>query len=790
MSKELTHKIMTHLADGRYRPHVMRDLADELDISNDDYKAFRQLVDDLIFDGQVVLSSSSEVTLPPPGPEMVGTFRRHERGFGFIVPDAQKRTSHGDLFVPGGKTLDAMSGDRVRAKVVHSPSRGGRGDGRSPYTGRIVEIIQRADRRYVGNLICRLRGPRDKNGSWFVNVDGRSISDPVIIRDPKAKNATEGDKVVIELVSYPTEQEPAEGVIVEVLGEKGRPAVETMAVMRAFGLDDSFKDQVVKAARQAADLFDESHIDDDREDFTDTFTITIDPPDARDFDDAISIRQLDGGGYELMVHIADVSHFVRPGSALDQQAQDRGNSTYLPRKVVPMLPELLSNGVCSLQEGVNRYCKSAIIEFDEDGVVTGQRFANCVINSNKRLTYLEAQALIGGDLREARRHSTTSPKYPGPLIDTVKLIDKLARIILARRQRDGMIELALPDVVLVYDEAGHVVDAQPEDDAFTHKIIEMFMVEANEAIARLFDALSVPILRRIHPDPSSHDVTELRRFARVAGYNIPAKPSRKELQELLNAVRGKPGQQAIHFAVLRTLSKAEYAPMLVGHFALASEHYAHFTSPIRRYPDLTAHRALGAYMQLYSDHRKQMLPGGRARKKLGDDLRHDDRCPGELDLAKLGQHCSATERNSEAAERQLREFFVLSLLAKHLGEDFAGTVTGMTSQGIFIQIDRFLVDGFIRTPDLPGPDGERWQMNNVTGALVAQRSGRTITIGDKFTVRIANVHPEARRLDLVIIDGRSTTTKKNPRRQSTGARKAHKKTGKIKQAKNRRRKSR
>lgn len=788
MSHELTDRLLSHLADGRYHPQPVRDLAEALGVKKSDVKAFGELVDELVFDGQVVLSSTHEVTLPPPGPEMVGSFRRHERGFGFIVPDAQQRNCHGDLFVPAGSTGGAMSGDRVRARVIHSPGRGR--DGRSPYTGRIVEVIQRADRRYVGNLMCRKRGPRDKNGKWFVVVDGKALSDPVIIRDPGAKNAAEGDKVVVELVRYPDNDEPAEGVIVEVLGAKGEPHVETLAVMRAYNLNEKFDEAVIRDARAAADRFDEDAVDPDREDFTDTFTITIDPPDARDFDDAISLHRLDGGGYELAVHIADVSHFVRPGTAIDDEAQSRGTSTYLPRRVVPMLPELLSNGVCSLQEGVHRYCKSAIMQFDDNGNVTGQRFANCVIKSDKRLTYLEAQALIDGDLREARRQAATSPKYPAPLVDTVKLLDELARVILARRQRAGMIELGLPEVELVYDDAGHVIDAEPEDNAFTHKIIEMFMVEANEAVARLFDALNVPILRRVHADPSSHDVSELRRFARVAGYNIPANPDRKQLQELLNSVRGKPEQQAIHFAVLRTLSKAEYAPLLIGHFALASDHYAHFTSPIRRYPDLTVHRALGAYMQLYKDHRQRMLPGAKGRKKLGADLRRDDRCPSELELVELGRTCSAAERNSESAERQLREYFVLSLLAKHLGEDFDGTVTGATSQGVYIQIDRFLVDGLIRTPDLPGPDGERWRINDVTGALVAQRSGRTITIGDKFTVRIANVHPEARRLDLVIIDSRGAAAKKHQRRQPQGARKAHQKTNRIKQAKNRRRKRR
>ncbi len=794
MSEELTRRILTHLSDGRYRPQPARELADALGVPAGDLAPFRRLLDEMVADGQVALGSSRTITLPPPGPEMVGVFRKHERGFGFIVPDLQRRVAHGDLFVPAGQTGDAMTGDRVRARVVHQPSRAGRDAARSPYIGRIVEILQRADRRYVGNLICKRRGPRDTKGAWFVQVDGRVLHDPVIIRDPSAKNADEGDKVVIELMRYPSDDEPGEGVIVEVLGEKGRPNVETVAVMRSYGLDDAFTSEVTSAARAAAAGFDENAAAPDREDLRNVFTATIDPPDAKDFDDAITLHRRDGGGYELGVHIADVTHFVQPEDPLDAEARKRGNSTYLPRKVVPMLPELLSNGVCSLQEGVTRYCKSAFIQFDQDGRVAGQRFSNTVIRSDKRLTYLEAQALIDGDLSAARSHAATSPKYPPQLVETLKLMDELARVIHRRRAAEGMIELDLPEVELIYDKAGHVVDAEPEDNAYTHKIIEMFMVEANEAVARLFDLLNVPILRRIHPEPASHDIGDLRRFARVAGYNIPARPSRMELQGLLNAVRGKPGQQAVHFAVLRTLSKAEYAPLIIGHFALASEHYAHFTSPIRRYPDLLLHRALGAYYEAHPEHRSRQAPGGRGRKRLGQDLRADPRVPDEHTLADLGRHCSTTERNSEAAERALREYFILALLADHLGDDFDGTVTGVTSQGVYIQIDRFLVDGLIRCNDLPGspggPDGERWRINNITGALVAQRSGRSITIGDSFVVRVAAVRPESRQLDLVIIDSRSTPARTPKRRQPAGARKAHQKSMRIKRGKKGRRKRR
>ncbi|MFG0248647.1 MAG: ribonuclease R family protein [Phycisphaeraceae bacterium JB051] len=785
MSERLEKRILEHVSDQRYQPTQVHLLAKALGIEPTDEDTFREAVTHLLDSGQVVHGAANSICLPPMGREVIGTFRLNERGFGFIEPDPDKRTGHGDLFVPQGNTLDGMTGDRVRAKVIPRRSRG---DGKSPYIGRIVEIIQRSEKQYVGCLF--------KQGSqWLVKVDGKILTEPVIIRDPHAKNATANDKVVIELTQYPTERYLAEGVIVDVLGETGEPDVETTAVMRAFGLEEKFDKQVMEQAREAAKSFDPENLPATREDLRDVFTLTIDPPDAKDYDDAISLSKFDspqgdGAVYELGVHIADVSHFVPMGTKLDDQAYLRGNSTYLPRKVIPMLPELLSNGVCSLQEAVPRFTKTAIIRYDEEGKRIGFRVCNAVIKSDKRLTYLEAQALIESDLKEAVKHAKTEPKYPKLTMPTLKLFDELAKLILKRRRDSGMIELGLPDVDLVYDDSGRVIDAQREDDAFTHRIIEMFMVEANEVTAELFDGLDIPMIRRVHPDPSSFDIDELRQFARVAGYNIPSQPTRSELQELLNSVRGKSAEQAVHFAVLKTLSKAEYAPMPIGHFALASEHYTHFTSPIRRYPDLVVHRAIDAYLEAKGDGE-----GGKNKKKTVEGMLDDKRVPDEVKLGEIGKHCSATERNSEAAERQLRYFLVLQLLAEHLGDDFEGTVTGVTNSGVFMQIDKYLVDGFIRTADLPGGGksrhGEHWRLNRNTGQLVAQRSGRVIAIGDQFVIRIARVDPAARMLDLVIVENKggnkpkhAPTPDKKKRKQPKGARKAHQQSMNVKRLKN------
>ncbi|MEM9881682.1 MAG: VacB/RNase II family 3'-5' exoribonuclease [Planctomycetota bacterium] len=754
MPQRYTRRILDHLADRRYAPSTARELVEDLAVPAEQADLFRRAIDELLAAGQVVRGTADTIALPPPGKNMVGTFRRHEKGFGFLVPD--ELTEHGDLFIPPGNVGDAMTGDRVKAKVIHEKRRSA--TGKSPYVGRIVEVLQRAERQYAGTL--RKRGSRSGVAS-----DGRVFTAPVRVGDPPAKNARAGDKVVIELTRYPDDRgNDAEGVIVEVLGEAGEPDVETVAVMRSAGLSDRFPDEVMRQARDAARKLDPETIPDDREDLTTELICTIDPPDAKDYDDAISIRRIEDSGeaaWELGVHIADVAHYVAAGTALDEEAYARGNSTYLPRRVVPMLPEVLSNGVCSLMEGVSRYAKSCFLTYDANGNVVSHRFAKTVILSAKRLTYIEAQALIDDDLRTARKHCKSEPKYPRPLIQCLKMMNELARTIRKRRLAEGMIVLGLPSVDLVFDESGRVVDAVPEDDAYTHTIIEMFMVEANEAAARSFSALDVPMIRRVHPDPDAHDISDLKAFARVAGHNIPARPSRKELQALLDSVRGKPAQHAVHMAVLKTLSKAEYSPQLVGHFALASEHYTHFTSPIRRYPDFVVHRCLDVLLE----HQRASGETRVKPAKLGRKLQQDHRVPNEEEMARIGRHCSATERNSESAERELRKYLVLELLSTKLGEDFPGTVTGVTGQGIYLQIDRYLIDGFIAVADLPGgkrSGGDRWQLNRNTGALVAQRSGRTINIGDRFpVVRVASVDLARRQMELFIIESGGDGPAKN-----------------------------
>ncbi|MDH3583723.1 MAG: VacB/RNase II family 3'-5' exoribonuclease [Phycisphaerae bacterium] len=756
MPERFKRQILAHVSHPSYRPQRILAMAESLGVTDEDSEAFEQAVEEIIDAGAVVCGSSEAIALPPPGPEMTGTFRRHQRGFGFLVPDTPN--SHGDLFVPAGHTGTALTGDLVRAEVIHRRSRSKEGSGRSPYTGKIVEVLQRGRTHFVGTL--------EKRGRMhYVAPDGKALEDLIQVRDPRAKHARIGDKVVVELTRYPEDGYLAEGVITEVLGEAGEPDVETQAVCRAYDLPDSFPEAVLEDTRRviAARGPDLAQTSDDRTDLRETYILTIDPPDAQDFDDAISLESTDDG-VELGVHIADVATFVTPGTPLDEEARERGNSTYLPRHVVPMLPEVLSNGLCSLQPGVPRLCKSAFMTYDTKGKVTRTRFARTIIQSNHRLTYLEAQALIDGDQKLARTHARFDAPYTDQLLDALKQIDELARRIRKRRVRDGMISLDLPEAVLVFDDDGRVVDAEPEDDAFTHQIIEACMVEANEAVARVFADLNVPGIRRVHPEPAANDLSDLRSFARVAGHNIPARPSREELQDLLNRVRGKPAARAVHFAVLKTLTKATYGPDLIGHFALASEHYTHFTSPIRRYPDLVVHRALDVLLK-HLPKSGRIPDGAKARKRFAADLQNDPGLPDIDALRQLGAHCSATERKSEAAERELRAFLVLQLLSEKIGEEFAGTVTGVTGFGIFVQIDKYVVEGLIGLEDLPGAPRDRWQLSEKTGSLVARRSGHRLTIGDQLKVRINAIDLARRQMQLLIA---SSHAGESPRRKGSG----------------------
>ncbi|AQT67382.1 Ribonuclease R [Anaerohalosphaera lusitana] len=741
MIEALKKQILKYMSRRDYVPTPPDKMRKAMSVPENLEYEFEDAFKELRESGKLVVGSGNVARLPAMGGRVKGTFQANPKGFGFVIPDEANR--YGDLFIPTENRANAMSGDKVIAK----PMKRGRRQGEIRYAGIIVKVLERGTKRVVGNL-------RKVGDEWQVMPDGSDYVDPVIIDDVGAKNARENDKVVVDIIVYPTFTELARGAIVEVLGRAGQYDAEIKATIEQYDLPEEFTEEHLDQARDAAAKFAET-ADGGREDITDTVLVTIDPPDARDFDDAISLKRLGDETWVLGIHIADVSTFVGMDSPLDVEAKERGNSVYLPGKVIPMLPEILSNGICSLQPGQKRYAKSVYVTYDRDGNVQGREFANSLIESSERLTYEQADKIIKGD----------TCGFSAEVVALVKDMEVLARAIEARRKKAGMLHLDLPETELELNEEGQVVDAHPADDSYPHTIIEMFMVEANEAVASLLDRFDVPFIRRIHPDPEPAKAKELSRFVKICGFKLPKKLDRSEMQDLLEAVKGTSYEFAINMHVLRSLQKAEYSPLHIGHFALASKHYCHFTSPIRRYADLTVHRLLQCYLEnrLNQIGLEEVLP------------------PGEL--TELGSHISFTEQQAARAEDDLKTVLILEMLSSRLGDEIDGVVSGLTGFGIFVQCQKYGVEGLVDFGDL-GMD--YWKFDQKNQAVVGKHTGKAVRVGDSMRAKIVAVDVPARRLTLAPV--KMLVTERPKQKFSNGGKKGRKgrRKGRRKKSKGRR----
>ena len=712
-------KILDHMQSHRYHPIRLRRLARFFDVAEQDYGEFRSLIKRMILEGEIepvrgrLRLAAAKRPRTKGDRTLEGRFSLSQRGFGFVEPaEADGPTEGDDLFIPPGKTLNAVTGDTVRSEVE------GKGD--KGYYGRLLEVKERGRQRYVGTLY-------QVGKHILVRPDGSILFHDFAVPDATSAGAKAKDKVVFEPIEYGLKDEPGQAVITEVLGHRGDPGVDTLAVIRHFELPDEFSDAALDEARRAAERINAEALEGRRDLSADTI-VTIDPEDARDYDDAISLAEHDDGSVTLGVHIADVAHFVPVGSTLDGEAYERGTSAYLPTAVIPMLPETLSNGACSLQEGRTRLTKSVFITFDSDGEPGDVDVANTFIKSAKRLTYREAQAAIDG-------------KTGGLDPESVALLgamNRLAHRLLERRRRLGYLELDLPEVDLEFNDEGRVVDAHPEDTSFSHRIIEMFMIEANEAVARELDAAGRDFLRRVHPKPDAEASDELLHYASSVGHRLRDPTDRHELQQLLNGVRGRPEAYGVHLAVLRSLKKADYRVEAEGHFALGSAAYCHFTSPIRRYPDLIVHRALDALIRSRGAR--------KGRRRRGDRKGNAGPPLVTAPLRDAAVHCSRTERRAEAAERELTKIKLLEFLQDRVGNTFTGVITGVQEFGVFVENPDLLIDGLVHVSSLTD---DHYRFDRKTRRLVGRKTKNVLRIGSELAVRIAAIDIARRQLDLV-----------------------------------------
>ncbi|NUM87983.1 MAG: ribonuclease R [Bdellovibrionales bacterium] len=691
-----------------YKPVKPRVIAEKLDVPVEHLRDVKKLIKKMVKRGQLAYGSNHLVAAPGAAPKdnrITGVFRRTQHGYGFVRPSgaAPGDDRRQDVYISANRAHDAASGDTVLVRLTPK-----RDHARPNPEGEILEIIERQTHQFVGVYF-------EDAGFAYVQVDGTLFTQPVLVGDPGAKNAQPGDKVVFEMVRFPSHIQDGEGVITDVLGPRGAPGVDTLSIVREFGLPEEFPDDVLISAREQAERFDESL--GDRLDLTKEAIITIDPVDARDFDDAISLERLDNGHWWLGVHIADVSHFVPPGSPLDHEAHERGTSTYLPDRVLPMLPERLSNGICSLNPNVDRLVLVAEMDFDQKGVKRGHKVYEAVFQSHHRCVY--------EPLQEFYDNPSAPHPYSEKVVPSLLALHELYKLVKAQRSSRGSVELELPEAkVIVNRETGEVDNIKVIERVDTHKLIEEFMIAANEAVSEIMIEARRPFLFRVHEVPEEEAVMKFVEVASTMGALIDRRWLENlephSYQKLVEAIRPSPSVRVLNFLLLRSMKQAVYSHENLQHFGLASRAYTHFTSPIRRYPDLIVHRLLKAWLRR-DDAAARSAPGSLAK-----------------DLEEAAHHCSQRERAAVDAERELLKMKQVRHAEKHLGEEHEGVITGVAAKGLFVELQRIFIEGFVPVDRL----GNGMQFNERALILKERGSNRLFRIGDRIKVQIArtNIH--------------------------------------------------
>ena len=713
---KIREQILALLSRKDYRPLNKIEIANKLGVSGRARVALRKTLRDIERAGEIARIRKDQYVLPAEADLVTGKLSVHPAGYGFLISE---KPGEPDVFIAAENVGTAMHRDRVVARISPEPP-AGRIKGRRE--GRVIRILERAHDTVVGTL------QRSRNFYYVVPDDPRFVHDiyvrPVAaVQDNRRAEtaATVGDKVVVRLDNWQSRHVNPEGEIIEVLGPASAPGVDVLSIVRKYHLPTEFPSDVLAQAESIPESVDAQQIA-GREDLRNQFIVTIDPDDARDFDDAINVEKLANDGWQLGVHIADVAAYVDPGSALDREARQRGNSVYLPDRVIPMLPERLSNGVCSLKPEVDRLTHSVFIQFDKRGVAKSARFARSVIRSAHRLTYKEAYAIL------------TSPPRDR-LGERLHLAWELAALLRRKRFEHGALELDFPEVKVWVDASGKPVRLERVENDKSHQLIEEFMLVANEAVARELKKRAIPTVYRVHENPDPEKLAEYREFVLGFGYKVGDLTHRAELQRLLAEVTGKLEEQALKVGLLKSLKRARYDPQPLGHYGLAKTNYLHFTSPIRRYADLVVHRALGRAQS-------PSVPAGPAVRTYS---------PNMAEIASIAEHISTNERNTAEAEidaalMKKLEFFQQQLAGRK-PQMFSATVVDVRNYGLMVELPDALLTGLVHVSSLTD---DFYVFEPARRQLIGRRSRKRFSVGDKLSVFVARVDVFKRQVDFAI----------------------------------------
>src|SRR5713101_5942673 len=735
--RKIREQVLALLDRKGYRPLNRIDIARELGLTGTQRNALRKTLRELERAGAIARIRKNRYVLPAEADLVAGKLSIHQAGYGFLIPETPGQP---DIFIAAENIGTAMHGDRVVARISRD-SPDDRIKGRRE--GRVIRILERAHDTIVGTL------QRSPNFYYVVPDDPRFVHD-VYVRPvaavydrrgrvtPKEDRrsetaATVGDKVVVRLDDWQSRHVNPEGEIIEVLGPASAPGVDVLSIVRKFHLPTEFLSDVLEQAERIPESVDAQQIA-RREDLRNQFIVTIDPDDARDFDDAIHVEKLANGGWQLGVHIADVAAYVEPGSALDREARRRGNSVYLPDRVIPMLPERLSNGVCSLKPEVDRLTHSVFIQFDKRGVAKSARFARSVIRSAHRLTYKQAYAIL------------TSPPRDR-LGEQLHLTWELAALLRRKRFERGALDLDFPEVKVWIDSHGKPVRLERVENDESHQLIEEFMLAANEAVARELKKRAIPTIYRVHENPDPEKLAEYRELALSFGYKVGDLTHRAELQRLLAEIRRKPEEQALKVGLLKSLKRARYDPQPLGHYGLAKTNYLHFTSPIRRYADLVVQRALGS--NTATRHSYHM---------------------GMAEVASVAEHISTTERNAADAEIDATQMKKLEFFQRQLAgrkpQIFPATVVDVRNYGLMVELPDALVTGLIHVSSLTD---DFYVFEPARRQLVGRRSRKRFRVGDDLSVFVARVDLFKRQVDFAITAAEKPKANRRVKRSSKNA---------------------
>jgi ribonuclease R len=699
-------------------------------------RELKNVLEDMAEDGELVRMKGNSYSLPGKMKTDRGRISVHRDGYGFVTPDGGGE----DIFIPSKFLKGALHGDLVEASS--SPSR----MGGNKLDGRVLAVLERATSRVVGRFEETRRGA-------IVIPDDQRLNLVISIPAGGRGHSEDGHQVVAELTSYPMGGRPAEGRIIEVLGWPDDPEVEVQSVIRRFDLPHIFGPDVLAEAERVADVVSQADLQ-GRVDLRSMTTVTIDGETARDFDDAVSLRR-EGENFRLWVSIADVSHYVKKDSPLDSEAYLRGTSVYFPDRCIPMLPERLSNGICSLNPHVDRLTMTAEMLFDRTGTMLDSSFYSSVIQSAARLTYTIVKQIIVDDDREL------ADKYR-PVSPMLLEMKELALILMAMRKKRGSIDFDLPEPEIVIGLTGLTEGIIRAERNLAHQLIEEFMLAANEAVARFITGRNIPFLYRVHENPDPAKLQTFQEFVFGFGYEfklVEEKVKPSELQRLLAQADGRPEERMINYSLLRCMKQARYAAENVGHFGLASDCYCHFTSPIRRYPDLVVHRILKACLGSAQQPGSSLsgVEGKRPSRQLAIATER---------LAEVAEHTSKRERVAMEAERDVVEMKKLQYMQQHVGEQFDGYITGVTPFGFFVELEELFVEGLVHITTLTDDIYNHAEKQH---SLIGRRTGTVFRIGDAARVTVASVSPATRRIEFVLAAHAASTSVPRTAAGATGS---------------------